>query len=275
MNLMVVGTSRRDVPAREAAGGIVAPLHAARTAQRAVPTGPWFQCMRESGRGLSMNRRLVVASPQSATSFSLIDEVTGHRTLAFVKTFGLTGGIGMGKSTAADLLRQRGLPVVDSDIIARQVVEPGQPALAEVQRLFGDGVVGADGRLRRDDLARRVFADSEARRRLEEILHPRIRAVWQAQLLSWRTSGHPAAVAVIPLLFETEASRHFDATLCVACSATTQRQRLRTRGWTDEQIDQRLAAQWPAERKMALADYVIWTEGCLNVHEAQLQRIFR
>ena len=190
-----------------------------------------------------------------------------------MKTFGLTGGIGMGKSTAADLLRKQGLPVVDSDVIARQIVEPGQPALAEVQRLFGGEIAGADGRLRRDELARRVFTDAEARRRLEGILHPRIRAVWQAQLESWRVEGRPAAIAVIPLLFETAGARHFDATICVACSAKTQRQRLRARGWTDEQIDQRLAAQWPAEQKMALADYVVWTEGGLDVHEAQLQRI--
>src|SRR5262245_8297552 len=192
-----------------------------------------------------------------------------------VKAFGLTGGIGMGKSTAADLLRKRGFPVVDSDIIARQIVEPGQPALAEVQQLFGDEIVGADGRLRRDELARRVFSDPEARRRLEGILHPRIRAVWQAQIQSWRATGHRAAVGVIPLLFETDASRHFDATLCVACSAKTQRQRLRARGWSDEQIDQRIAAQMPAERKMMLADYVVWTEGGLEVHEAQLERIIR
>jgi len=181
----------------------------------------------------------------------------------------------MGKSTAADLLRKRGFPVVDSDLIARQVVEPGQPALAEVQRLFGEGIVGADGRLRRDELGRRVFSDAEARRRLEAILHPRIRAVWQAQIRAWRATGHRAAVAVIPLLFETDASRHFDATVCVACSAKTQRQRLRVRGWTDEQIDQRFAAQWPVEQKMALADYVVWTEGGLDLHEAQLQRVVR
>src|SRR5881628_2260077 len=94
----------------------------------------------------------------------------GSTTLPFVKTFGLTGGIGMGKSTAADLLRKRGLPVVDSDIIARQVVEPGQPALAEIQQAFGKEIVAAEGRLRRDALAQRVFADTEARRKLEEIL---------------------------------------------------------------------------------------------------------
>jgi len=192
-----------------------------------------------------------------------------------VKTFGLTGGIGMGKSTATDLLRQRGVSVVDSDSIAREVVEPGQSALIEIQQVFGKNIVGSDGRLRRDELARRVFADVAARRRLEEILHPRIRAIWQAQLQSWRAEGRPLAVAVVPLLFETDAARHFDSTICVACSVKTQRARLRARGWTDEQIDQRMAAQLPAEKKMFLADYVVWTEGPLDVHVAQLDRIFR
>ena len=190
-----------------------------------------------------------------------------------MKLFGLTGGIGMGKSTAADLLRRRGFPVVDSDVIAREIVEPGQPALAEIRQLFGREILGDDGRLRRDELARRVFADASARRKLEEILHPRIRAVWQSQLQSWRAEGRPAAIALIPLLFETDASRHCDATICAACSAKTQRQRLRKRGWNDEQIDQRIAAQLPIEKKMLLADYVVWTEGPLDVHEAQLARI--
>ena len=190
-----------------------------------------------------------------------------------MKTFGLTGGIGMGKSTAADLLRQRGFPVVDSDVIAREIVEPGQPALAEIRQLFGREILGDDGRLRRDELARRVFADASARRKLEEILHPRIRAVWQSRLQSWRAEGRPAAIALIPLLFETDAARHCDTTICAACSAKTQRQRLRKRGWNDEQIDQRIAAQLPIEKKMLLADYVVWTEGPLDVLEAQLARI--
>src|SRR2546425_894490 len=120
-----------------------------------------------------------------------------------MKTFGLTGGIGMGKSTAAELLRKRGVPIVDSDVIARQIVEPGQPALREIQDTFGKDVVDADGRLRRDDLAGRIFADAEARRTREAILHPRIRAVWQGQLETWRAEEKKTAVAVIPLLFET------------------------------------------------------------------------
>ncbi len=192
-----------------------------------------------------------------------------------MKVFGFTGGIGMGKSTAAEILRQRGVALTDSDIIARQVVEPGQPALSEIARAFGAEMLDGAGRLRRDELARRVFADQAAREQLEAILHPRIRAVWQAQVATWRAAGCAAGVAVIPLLFETHAQSHFDATVCLACSAATQRARLLARGWTPEQIDQRTRAQWPIEKKMSLADYVVWTEGSLDVLAEQLARIVR
>jgi dephospho-CoA kinase len=190
-----------------------------------------------------------------------------------MKTYGLTGGVGMGKSTSAGILAGRGVSVVDTDIIARQLVEPDQPALSEIQSAFGSGVMGADGRLRRDELARQVFRDSSARKLLEDILHPRIRAVWTKQLVRWRAEGCARAVVVIPLLFETEAASHFDTIICTACTAATQRQRLRARGWAAEQIEQRINAQWPVERKMALANHVVWTEPDLDVHAAQLARI--
>src|SRR5512137_799134 len=111
-----------------------------------------------------------------------------------MRVLGLTGGVGMGKSTSAQLLCDRGVPVVDTDDLARQVVAPGQPALAEVREAFGADVVGPDGQLRRDELAQRVFADAAARTRLEQILHPRIRALWRAQVETWRTEGRPLAV---------------------------------------------------------------------------------
>jgi dephospho-CoA kinase len=189
-----------------------------------------------------------------------------------LKVLGLTGGIGMGKSAADSLLRQRGVAVIDTDLLARELVEPGQPALAEIRQSFGAEVLGPDGRLDRGELARRVFAEPEARRRLEEILHPRIRRLWKAQVQGWRAEGRPLAVVVIPLLFETGAEKEFEATLCVACSAATQHQRLRARGWSPEQIEQRISAQWPTEKKMAQADFVIWTEAGLDVHAAQLER---
>jgi dephospho-CoA kinase len=192
-----------------------------------------------------------------------------------MKVLGLTGGIGMGKSTSAQLLRSCGIAVVDTDDLARQVVELGQPALAEALAVFGPEIVGPDGRLHRDALARRVFADAAARQRLEAILHPRIRALWRAQVETWRTEGRPLAVVVIPLLFETGADAELDGTICVACSAATQHQRLLARGWPPEQIQQRLCAQWPAEEKMARADYLIWTEAGLDVHARQIERILR
>ena len=191
-----------------------------------------------------------------------------------MKVVGLTGGVGMGKSNSARLLRLRSIPVVDTDDLARQVVEPGQSALAEVQRVFGAEIVGQDRHLRREELARRVFADPAARKRLEDILHPRIRALWRAQMEVWRAEGRPLAVVVIPLLFETSAETELDATICTACTRLTQHQRLLDRGWSPADIEQRVRAQWPIEIKMARADYVVWTEANLDVHADQLNRIF-
>lgn len=191
-----------------------------------------------------------------------------------MRGFGLTGGPGMGKSTSLQLLCSRGIAVVDTDDLARQVVELGQPSLAEVERAFGREVIGPDGRLLREELARRVFSAPAARKKLEAILHPRIRELWRTQLSAWRTEERPMGVVVIPLLFETKAQAEFDATVCVACSAATQRQRLLARGWSAEQIEQRISAQWPVEEKIAKSDYVIWTEAGLDVLEAQIERVF-
>jgi len=181
----------------------------------------------------------------------------------------------MGKSTAHKLLLKRDIPVVDTDVLARDVVEPGQPALEEVRQLFGPSVVGPDGRLLRQALADRVFADPEARKKLEAILHPRIQALWQKQVETWRKEGKPLAFVVIPLLFETKAESKLEATICVACSTTTQLQRLSERGWSPEEIRNRIAAQLPIETKMLKSNYVIWTEGSLDVHAEQLDCILR
>ena len=179
----------------------------------------------------------------------------------------------MGKSASDKFLRERGIPVCDTDAVARQLVEPGQPALAEIMAQFGQDLVSADGRLRRDELARRVFGDTTARQKLEAILHPRIRAIWEEQVAKWRSENQPRAVVVIPLLYETNAASAFDAVICVACSASTQKKRLQERGWDANQIEKRIASQWPVEKKMDLANYVVWTEGSLDVHAAQLAKI--
>ena len=189
------------------------------------------------------------------------------------KIFGLTGGIGMGKSAVAQLLERRGVPVVDTDVLARKVVEPGQPALAAIQEMFGAAVIGPDGALRREELARRVFASDISRRQLEALLHPRIRALWQEQVDQWRVACVRLGVVVIPLLFETNVGKQFDKVICVACSAATQQQRLTARGWSAEQIQQRNAAQWPTEKKLAQSDFVIWTEGGAEVTVTQVERL--
>jgi len=219
--------------------------------------------------------------------------VFGVWCLVFVKTLGLTGGIGMGKSACAELLRQRGIPVIDTDLLARQLVEPGQPALEEVRQTFGSQIIRSDGRLDRQKLAGLVFPDPTARHRLEQILHPRIRHLWKTQIQILRTQPAPAstapahslahspahllppslAVVVIPLLFETNAQNELDATLCVACTPISQRERLRARGWSDSQIDQRIQAQLRIEEKISLANFVIWTEASLDVHAQQLNRV--
>jgi dephospho-CoA kinase len=190
-----------------------------------------------------------------------------------MKVCGLTGGVGMGKSTTAGFLREHGAQVVDTDELARQLVQPGQTALDEIQAAFGEKIIGPTGELNRAGLAQIVFADAATRKKLEAILHPRIREQWLAQIDSWSKENHPLAVVVIPLLFETQAETHFDKIICVACSAPAQRERLLARGWTPEQIEQRIAAQMPVEQKIARADFVIWTDGALDAHAQQVERI--
>ena len=192
-----------------------------------------------------------------------------------MKLCGLTGGVGMGKSTAAGFFLQLGARIVDTDELARELVGPGQPALAEIRAEFGDSLVTADGRLKRAELAQRVFSDGHARKKLEAILHPRIRERWQAQVEVWRTEDYPVAMVVIPLLFETSAEGNFDQIICVACTPAAQLARLQDRGWPVGQIQGRIAAQWPAEQKVARADFVIWTEGSLASHRRQAGEIFK
>ena len=188
--------------------------------------------------------------------------------------YGLTGGVGMGKSTAAKILEKKDVPVVDSDELARQVVEPGQPALVEIVDQFGDGFIDSQGRLDRAEMAQQIFGDATARAQLEAIIHPRVRERWQRKISEWREQRICAGVVVIPLLFEVEAQDQFDVVLCVACSASTQRERLRQRKWDEEQISARIASQMNIVEKMDLADHVLWNEGNIDILRDQINRIF-
>lgn len=179
----------------------------------------------------------------------------------------------MGKSLAASFLAEEGLPVVDTDEIAREVVAPNAPVLQEIAREFGAEVIGSDGALRRDMLAGIVFANASARTVLERILHPLIRQKWLARAAEWRENGVEAGVVVIPLLFETGTEQEFERVICIACSSTLQSARLQERGWNAEQVSGRLAAQWPIEKKMDRSQYVIWNDSSVPVLREQLRRI--
>jgi dephospho-CoA kinase len=192
-----------------------------------------------------------------------------------MKLCGLTGCVGMGKSTAAGFFLEPGARVVDTDELARELVQPGQPALVEIRHEFGGEVFLPDGSLNRVALAEKVFADDAARKKLEAILHPRIRERWSTQVAAWRKENVPLAVVVIPLLFETQAETAFDKIICVACSPQSQRERLQARGWTDDQICRRIAAQLPVEQKLARSHFVVWTEGVVEVHRLQIVGIAR
>jgi dephospho-CoA kinase len=190
-----------------------------------------------------------------------------------LKLYGLTGGPGMGKTAAAEWLAREGVPVVDTDAIAREVVNKGEPGLEAVVGEFGSQVIDAEGGLDRAALAGLVFAKAEARGRLEAILHPLIRERWMKVAEEWRATGVKAGVVVIPLLFETGAEQEFERVICIGCSPRLQSARLHQRGWNAEQVAGRLSAQWPIEKKMDRSHFVIWNDSSVEVMREQLGRV--
>jgi len=171
----------------------------------------------------------------------------------------LTGGIASGKSTVADLFAALGVPVIDTDVIARQVVEPGQPALAKIAATFGSDVLDSEGRLDRRRMRERIFTDPDAKRRLEAILHPAIRAEMERQSMA---AQGPYQVLVIPLLTEGGRRDHVDRVLLVDVPEELQIQRLMMRdGVSHEQAQASLNAQATRAQRLALADDVIRNTG--------------
>jgi dephospho-CoA kinase len=190
------------------------------------------------------------------------------------RVIGITGGVGMGKSTTAKLLREQGVPVVDSDDLARRVVAAGEPALAEIADTFGAEFLDSKCKLDRGKMAAYIFGNDAERKKLESIIHPRVRELWMMQIETWRADNIPLGVVVIPLLFEVGAEGEFDSVICIACTGNTQRERLHAREWDDAQIDARIAAQMEVTEKIKRADQVVWAEGDISLLREQLQRIF-
>ena len=184
---------------------------------------------------------------------------------------GLTGGIGSGKTAASDHFARLGAEVIDTDLLSRELVEPGQEALEEIVDAFGEQVLSADGRLDRARLGQRVFADPGARQRLEAILHPKIRA---AMLQRAARSTAPYVVFVIPLLFETGQQDLVDRVLLIDVPEALQRARVAARDGLDEaQIDRIMAAQTGRETRLGQADDIICNDGELVQLYAQIEKL--
>jgi dephospho-CoA kinase len=189
---------------------------------------------------------------------------------------GLTGGIATGKSTVSEILRGLGAEIIDADQLARDVVEPDQPALRGIVAEFGRDVVSPDGRLDRKRLGAIVFADPERRKRLEALTHPAIRARFQARLDELATRGFAGIVIYdAPVMIEAGGYKDMDRLVVVVTDETTQAARLRTRDGSDDAEGRRkIASQMPLAEKAKLADYVIDNSGDLKATAAQVRRVF-
>ncbi|WP_370619341.1 dephospho-CoA kinase [Mumia sp. Pv 4-285] len=176
---------------------------------------------------------------------------------------GLTGGIGAGKSAVTSLLRARGAVVVDADVLAREVVEPGTPGLAAVVDRFGAEVLDAEGRLDRPALGALVFADASARRDLEAIIHPQVRV--RAAELEAAAGDGAVVVHDVPLLVETGQAAAYDVVVVVDAPVETQIDRLVTkRGMSRDEAEGRIAAQASRDQRLEAADVVIDNTGSLD-----------
>lgn len=187
---------------------------------------------------------------------------------------GLTGGIAAGKSTVSSRLAELGAVVIDSDVLAREVVAPGTPGLSAVAAEFGPSVLTATGELDRPALAAVVFHDADARRRLEEVIHPLVRR--RARELEAEAPAGAVIVHDIPLLVESGQAGDFDLVVVVDADETVQRQRLRDeRQLTAEQAAARIAAQSPRALRLAAADLVIVNNGSVDDLLASVDRLWR
>jgi dephospho-CoA kinase len=175
-----------------------------------------------------------------------------------MRLIGVTGGIATGKSTVGALLAAHGAAVIDADLLAREVVLPGEPALAEVAQRFGDDMLQPDGTLDRARLGTLVFADADARRDLERITHPRITALMQERIAQALAGPAPLVAVDIPLLFENARESLFEGVLLVYAPREVQIRRMRERNGLDaEAAVQRLAAQIPIDEKRDRATWII------------------
>jgi dephospho-CoA kinase len=191
-----------------------------------------------------------------------------------MRVLGLTGGIGSGKSVVAQMFARLGAAVIDADQLAREVVEPGQPALQEIATTFGPDVLLPDGHLDRPKLAGIIFADPAARAKLDAITHPRIQARMDEEIKA-RRAGQGILIVDIPLLYENDRTHSVERVVVVWVDPQTQLRRIRQRdGLSADAARQRIAAQMPLEAKRARADHVIDNSGTREDTRRQVEAIY-
>ena len=190
-----------------------------------------------------------------------------------IRKIALTGGMATGKSYVTNRLREAGVPVVDADVLAREVVTPGSPGLNAVRKRFGPDAVRRDGTMDRVRVAQIVFKDKRARLDLEAIIHPAVQKAVDDFFASL-PKRTPFAVADVPLLFETGREKQFQSVIVVACPRAMQIDRIMQRNQlSKEDAERRLAAQWPIEKKVEKATWVIKTDGTFDETNAQVDKL--
>lgn len=191
-----------------------------------------------------------------------------------MKLVGLTGGIASGKSTVAKILQSLGAAIVNADDLAREVVEPGHEAWKEIVASFGADILQSDQTLDRQKLRTLIFNQPEARKRLESIIHPRVRALAEERIRQYAAAGYPVVIYEVPLLFEGNLQEWLRPVILVACDVETQTARLQKRDHlTAAEAEKHIAAQMSLKDKRRLADYVIENNGSLEDLERQTRQI--
>ncbi len=193
-----------------------------------------------------------------------------------MKLVGLTGGIASGKTTVAKIMKRLGAAIVDADALSREVVEPGRDAWKAIVDTFGAEVLRPDQTLDRQKLRAVIFNNSTARKKLESIIHPRVRALAEERINQQAAAGYEIVVYEVPLLFEGNLHEWLRPVVLVACDADVQRQRLQQRDrLTPEEAQKHIDAQMSLEEKRRLADYVIENDGDLESLERQVEVVLK
>ena len=198
--------------------------------------------------------------------------MAGRKTLF---KLGLTGGIASGKSTLATHWRKAGAAVIDADELAHQTLRPESPIYPAIVKTFGKQILDVDGTINRARLGKIVFADEQKRQALNQMIHPAVHQMWQQAIGEIERAGQAnITVSSVPLLYEVAMENEFDCVVVIGCSEQTQLERLAAKGLDAAQARARIQAQWPIQKKMDKANFVIWNDGSLPVLAEQADIIW-